>query len=428
MEHIPLEDLGHEDLYASLNERLNERLNEELNERLNEELDTGFNVPSNNDEFILPNAPIEAITLPNLKYFKNQVGIELREDYKRKLDEYLKKNYNFDYKKFLDVFINEDGDVLIKARRSNDWSQLTNNSNEIRNKEFIDINNLKIIKSDDGRKKRTTNKNLIDIIKDPNYRVENIIDRTHPVEDTINDVSKIIRDSGLEPGNINELYKNRQIIKDPEIAKILITLKQHVDEYQKLLNEERDVSTSKTLKPEEKEQRLKELKDLIDKVENDVLEIVKGSLSREIDKVLDLPLLNKIKNILGREGLTIAAIAGIIGTIISTIFSIIFGVKAFNSNNGPGPGPNPKPDPNIYKKIKEAIASTLNKIVEILKKIAAWALATLPAVIGPIVSWLFERAADIVKYVAENTFIIIMLLLGLGFKFIIDYLEGRKKR
>ena len=216
--------------------------------------------------------------------------------------------------------------MFIKARRSNDWSQLTNNSNEIRNKEFIDINNLKIIKSDDGRKNRTTNKNLIDIIKDPNYRVENIIDRTHPVEDTINDVSKIIRDSG----NINELYKNRQIIKDPEIAKILITLKQHVDEYQKLLNEERDVSTSKTLKPEEKEQRLKELKDLIDKVENDVLEIVNGSLSREIDKVLDLPLLSKIKNILGREGLTIAAIAGIIGTIISTIFSIIFGVKAFN--------------------------------------------------------------------------------------------------
>ena len=359
MEHIPLEDLGHEDLDAS------------LNERLNEELDTGFNVPSNNDEFLMPDAPVEAVTIPNLKYFKNPANIKSREDYKRKLDEYFKKNYNFDYKKFLDVFINEDGDVFIKARHSNDWSQLTNNSNEIRNKEFTNINNLKIIKSDDGRKNRTTNKNLIDIIKDPNYRVENIIDRTHPVEDTINDVSKIIRDSGLEPGIIlNELYKNRQIIKDPEIAKILITLKQHVDVYKKLLNEERDVSTSKTLKPEEKEQRLKELKDLIDKVENDVLEIVNGSLSREIDKVLDLPLLSKIKNILGREGLTIAAIAGIIGTIISTIFSIIFGVKAFNS----GPGPNPKPDPNIvekiYKKIKEAIASTLNKIVEILKKIA----------------------------------------------------------
>ena len=101
---------------------------------------------------------------------------------------------------------------------------------------------------------------------------------------------------------------------------------------------------------------------------------------------------------------------------------------AIYSSPGPGPGPNPKPDPNIYKKIKEAIASTLNKIVEILKKIAAWALATLPAVIGPIVSWLFERAADIVKYVAENTFIIIMLLLGLGFKFIIDYLEKKKRR
>ena len=83
-EYIPLEDLSREDLDASLNERLNE----ELNERLNEELDTGFNLPSNNDEFILPNAPIEAIILPKLKYFKNEAGIELSEDYKRKLDEF----------------------------------------------------------------------------------------------------------------------------------------------------------------------------------------------------------------------------------------------------------------------------------------------------------------------------------------------------
>ena len=402
---------------------------EEINKAFDEEQETSFNtnneidkttVPTNRDEFVLPNTPVEAVVIPKLKYFENEAGIELREYSKKKLSEYF--DNNFDYKKYLDVFVNNNGDIFIKAKRHDDWSRIKDKDG------FIDIDKLKIIKSNDGRSNQTLNKNLIDIIKDPSYRIENIINLTHPVEDIINDVSKIITDSNREPANINELYNNRQIIKDPEIARILMTLKQHVDEYQKLLNEERDVGTSKTLKPEEKEQRLKELKDLIDKVENDVLDIVNRSLAREIDKVLDLPLLSKIKNILGREGLTIASIAGIIGTIISTIFSIIF----VNSSPGSGPGPNPKPDPSIaekiYKKIKEVIESSLNKLVALLKKIAAWALATLPTVIGPIVAWLLERAADIVKYVAENTFIIIMLLLGLGFKFIIDYLEKKKRR
>ena len=404
-----------------------------INEELNQEIDTGFNIPTNNDDFILPNAPVEPNIYPKINSFKNEAKTELKVYYEKKLDEYFKTGYNIDYTKFLDTFVNEDGDVFIKAKRDNDWSQITSNRKaQAINKEFINVDDLTIVKSDDRRKNKTKNQNLISIIKDSNYRVERIIDRTHPIEDTINDVSKIMTEMGVEPDNLNELCKNRQIIKDPEIAKLLMTLKQHVDEYQKLLNEERDLESSKTLKPEEKEQRLKELKELIDTVENDVLEIVNGSLAREIDKVLDLPLLTKIRNILKREGLTIAAIAGIIGTIISTIFSIIFGVKSFGYGPSPGPGPGPKPDPSvaekIYKKIKEVVASILNKIANILKKIAAWALATLPAVIGPIVSWLFERAADIVKYVAENTFIIIMLLLGLGFKFIIDYLEGRKKR
>ena len=403
-----------------------------INEELNQEIDTGFNIPTNNDDFILPNAPVEAIIYPKINSFKYEAKTELKVYYEKKLDEYFKTGYNIDYTKFLDTFVNEDGDVFIKAKRDNDWSQITSNRKALAiNKEFINVDDLTIVKSDDRRKNKTKNQNLIFIIKDPNYRVERIIDRTHPIEDTINDVSKIITEMGVEPDNLNELYKNRQIIKDPEIAKLLMTLKQHVDEYQKLLNEERDLESSKTLKPEEKEQRLKELKELIDTVENDVLEIVNGSLAREIDKTLNVPVLTKIRNILKREGLTIAAIAGIIGTVISTIFSIIFGVKSFSGNNN-GPGPGPKPDPNvvekIYKKIKEIISSTLNKLVEILKKLAAWALATLPAVIGPIVSWLFERAADVVKYVAENTFIIIMLLLGLGFKFIIDYLEKKKRR
>ena len=423
-EYIPMEEFGRSDFEERTNQET-EELNREI-ENTNNQLDN--NIPTNPDEFLLPDIPTDLNDYPNLKIFKNKANLELENDYQKRLKEHFSNKFNFDYTKFLDVFVNSNGDVFIKSKRSNDWSQLTKKgSKNQRNKEFIDIKDLKIIKTGDGRIDKTFNENLANIINDESFRIEKRIDVTHPIEDTINDVSKIMEEMGVEPDNINEIYKNRQIIKDPEIARILMTLKQYVDEYQKLLNEERDVESSKTLKPEEKEQRLGELKELIDKVENDVLKIVNGSLAREIDKNLNVPLLTKIRNILKREGLTIAAIAGVIGTIISTLFSIVFSVKAFSGNNSPGPKPDPSIAEKIYKKIKEVIYVALNKLVSLLKKLATWALTTLPTVIGPIIAWLLERAADIVKYVAENTFIIIMLSLGLGFKFIIDYLEKKKR-
>ena len=262
---------------------------------------------------------------------------------------------------------------------------------------------MKIIKSNDGRSNKTKNQNLIAIIKDPNNRIEKIIDKTHPVsekeiEDIKNDTHKIMIDTGTDPANLQELTGNI-VIKNPEIARILLRLGQLVEEYQGLLNEERKTNPENT-------QRLKELEEMMNDIENRVISIVNQELAREIDIALDIPLLTRIRNIFQREGLTIAAIAGALGTII---FAIVFGVsnttKSIVPGPGPSPGPGPQPTPTpgptpdstIPDKIKNFIINALKKVAEILKKIAAWAAATLPGLIGSIVSTLPGLIGSIVS-------------------------------
>ena len=158
--------------------------------------------------------------------------------------------------------------------------------------------------------------------------------------------------------------------------------------------------------------------------------LVNIDLARVIDKALNISLFTRINHIFRREGLTLIAISGVIGTIISSIFALIFGIKNATSP-GPqsGPGPQPTPEPTIVDKIKEFIISSLKKIAEIFKKIAVWAAAILPAgLIGSIVSWLFDKVAAMVTFLAEHVFIVIMLLLGLGFRFIINYLNKKEKK
>ena len=399
-----------------------------------EQQETDFGGITNNPDDFMPNIPIEVITYPDLKNFKKEARIELKESYLTKLTNYLQTKYNFNIK-FIDIFVNDDGHVFIKAKRSNDWSQITDNSKEkITDRQFIDVDDLKIIKSNDGRSNKTKNQNLISIITDPNYRIEKIIDKTHPVsEKEIEDIKnthKIMTDAGTDPANLQDLTGNI-VIKNPEIARILLRLGQLVEEYQGLLNEERKTNPENT-------QRLKELEEMMNDIENRVISIVNQELAREIDIALDVPLLTRIRNIFQREGLTIAAIADALGTIISTIFAIVFGVSNATKSIVPGPSPGPQPqptptpgptpDPTIPDKIKNFIINAFKKVAEILKKIAAWAAATLPGLIGSIVAWLFDKAATMVTFLAEHVFIVIMLLLGFSFRVIIDYLEKKSRK
>ena len=94
-----------------------------------EQQETDFGGINNNPDDFMPNIPIEVITNPDLKNFKKEAGIELKESYLTKLTNYLQTKYNFNIK-FIDIFVNDDGHVFIKAKRSNDWSQITDNSKE----------------------------------------------------------------------------------------------------------------------------------------------------------------------------------------------------------------------------------------------------------------------------------------------------------
>ena len=81
-------------------------------------------------------------------------------------------------------------------------------------------------------------------------------------------------------------------------------------------------------------------------------------------------MLTRIKNILGREGLVVTAITGIIETIISTIFAIIIGSSKPGLYPSPGLDPVPvlKPKSEPEADPKPQPVPELNKIKEFIKK------------------------------------------------------------
>ena len=231
------------------------------------------------------------------------------------------------------------------------------------------------------------------------------------VDDIIHDANKMMTDKEADPELVAGILNTGnyvEIVKNPVIMRILHRIGQYRDRFQELLDRERDIESG-SITVENKELELKNINKQLDDIASSVTDLVMKDMAKEIDLVRNLPLYDRIKNIFRREGLTIAAIAGVIETIISTIFSIVFGVsnatKSIIPTPGPGPSPEPQPqpqptptpDPTIPDKIKNFIINALKKIAEILKKIAAWAAATLPGLIGSIVSTLPGLIGSIVS-------------------------------
>jgi len=108
-----------------------------------------------------------------------------------------------------------------------------------------------------------------------------------------------------------------------------------------------------------------------------------------------------------KEGITIASIATEIGLLISTIaFAVTRRVG--------GGGPTPKPFPS-GKGVVNSLKDVLKKVTSYLKTLAGKAAASIPGVIGRVISWLFKAASQIVEVLANNVILLIIALIGLLF-------------
>ena len=67
---------------------------------------------------------------------------------------------------------------------------------------------------------------------------------------------------------------------------------------------------------------------------------------------------------------------------------------------------------------KNWIQKQLSNIARLLGKLAEKFAAALPGIIGSIISWLLNRAKDVVGFMAEHIYLTLAAVLGLIFSYI----------
>ena len=115
----------------------------------------------------------------------------------------------------------------------------------------------------------------------------------------------------------------------------------------------------------------------------------------------DTSLAEKIRMLFREQGITIASILMPTGMAIGVL------VEALR----PGEGGAGKPLSKDEKGLKKWIRNKLKALVRLLGRLGMKAAEALPDVIGVILSWILNKAADVVGWVLQN---LRALVVGLG--------------
>ena len=177
-----------------------------------------------------------------------------------------------------------------------------------------------------------------------------------------------------------------------------------------------------------KEDITKRFDDLNDelKVRQESIDLLKGRLKSQITsfketiaKVLDkdTSLGEKIRTLFREQGITIASILTAIGMAIRVLVEALLPGGGGASASGGGESP-PKDETGL----KEWIRNKLKALASLLGRLRIKAAEALPGIIGGIISWILNRAKDVVGSVSQNLWALVVGIGGL----ICTYMVTRK--
>ena len=133
------------------------------------------------------------------------------------------------------------------------------------------------------------------------------------------------------------------------------------------------------------------------------------SFKEMIVKVLDkdTSLGEKIRTLFREQGITIASILMAIGMAIDVL------VEALLPDGGDGGATSGggEPPPKDEKGVKEWLRNKLKALASLLGRLGMKAAEALPSIIGAIISWILNRAAEVVGWASQNLW---ALVAGVG--------------
>ena len=120
-------------------------------------------------------------------------------------------------------------------------------------------------------------------------------------------------------------------------------------------------------------------------------------IAKVLDK--DTSLAEKIRTLFREQGITIASILMAIRMAIGVLVEALLpGASGGGCAMASGGGEPPKDE----KGLKEWIRNKLKALASLLGQLGIKAAEALPGIIGGIISWILNRAKDVVGWVSQN--------------------------
>ena len=153
------------------------------------------------------------------------------------------------------------------------------------------------------------------------------------------------------------------------------------------------------------------------------IDILKGRLKNQITsfremiaKVLDSNT-SLVCTLFREQGITIASILTAIGMAIGMAIGVL--IEALLPGGGGAVASGGEPPPKDEAGLKEWIRSKLKALASLLGKLGVKAAEALPGIIGGIISWVLNRAKDIVGWVSQNLWALVVVVGGLIYTYMV---------
>ena len=224
------------------------------------------------------------------------------------------------------------------------------------------------------------------------------------------------RDKLLPLRELEGLDKQLRTIK----GSLKVAIAKRVDLNARIEHEERKLSEVQDLKYSDDQRdmiegRINKLRGELTE-RNKEIDILKGEASKQINqmresitKVLDKETGTRgerIRTLFKEQGITIVSILTAIGMAIGVLIEALLGGPSASAPKSGGTSGGDKKDGD-----REWIKSKLKALSQLLGKLADKALASLPGIIGSIISWILNRAKEVIGWLSQNVW---ALITGVG--------------
>ena len=163
------------------------------------------------------------------------------------------------------------------------------------------------------------------------------------------------------------------------------------------------------------EDRIKKLRDELNE-RNEEINILKGEASKQINQIKESitqfldketgTLGERIRTLFKEQGITIVSILTAVGMAIGVLIEALLGAPSASAPKSGGTSGGDKKGG-----AREWIKNKLKALSQLLGKLADKALASLPGIIGSIISWILNRAKEVVGWLSQNLWV---LITGIG--------------